>query len=227
MKLELFDAYNIRARVSVIIILFSPIILALFLCFETVFSTLSSATILLILLAFTNYMPIFQRKHTSEKTEKTDYIAKYLSPEDNTIDAVSKERFYKRLVGLDATFTQLSQKEDPEAVQLCCKSASLFLREKTRGNRLVLEENINYGFCKNLINSKLLGIIVCILTCVGLLVYAQIKFSTLFSAPIRIWFTLFVTILILAFWVLCVTKKNRNDAAMRYAKAVIYAIDSL
>lgn len=61
MKLDLLDAYNIRARICPSIILLGPIGLTIFFCFEKIYTFASSAILIGILLAFTNYIPILQR----------------------------------------------------------------------------------------------------------------------------------------------------------------------
>lgn len=226
MKLEIFDAYNIRARFSVSIILLSPIILALFLCFDKVFSTVSSAVFVLILLAFANYLPILQRAIGSKQKLLTDYAAEFLSPTDSTFDPVTKVRYYKKLATLDPSFASLTDCDNPSQNSLL-NSAISFLREKTRGNRLVLEENITYGFCKNLQAAKYFGIAICVLTGGGLFVYSKITNAPISATPLRVWFTLAVIGIILLFWFVGVRKNLREAAAKRYAKALIMAIDSL
>ena len=226
MKIELFDAYNIRARLSVTIILLSPVILSLFLCFQSAFTTLSSAVIILVLLAFANYLPVLQRAAGEKKNTTPDYAAQYLLPTDNTFDSVTKERYYKKLAELDNVFSGLKDANNPD---LCANTTSAvsFLREKTRDCRLVQEENIIYGFCKNLQSAKPFGIAMCILTDALLIIYAAIKCSSLSDMSLRLWFTLAVNFVILLFWIFFVKERNRDAAAKRYAKALISAIDSL
>lgn len=226
MKIELFDAYSIRARLSVTIILLSPVILSLFLCFQSAFTTLSSAVIIMVLLAFANYLPVIQRSVGKKKYTTPDYAAQYLLPTDNTLDSATKERYYKKLAVLDASFSGLSDTNNPDLSEKIA-SAVLFLREKTRDCRLVLEENITYGFCKNLQSAKPFGIAMCILTDTLLIIYAAIKCSSLSDISLRLWFALAVNFGILLFWVGFVKETNRDAAAKRYAKALISAIDSL
>ena len=226
MKIELFDAYNIRARLSVTIILLSPVILSLFLCFQSAFTTLSSAVIILVLLAFANYLPVLQRAVGKKKRATLDYAAQYLLPTDNAFDSATKERYYKKLADLDVSFSGLSDINNPDLSEKIA-SAVLFLREKTRDCRLVLEENITYGFCKNLQSSKPIGIGMCIITDVLLGTYATIKYSSASDVPLRLWFALAVNVIILLFWLVLVKVKNCDAAAKRYAKALVSAIDSL
>ena len=67
MKLELLDAYNVRARLSASIILFAPIAITVFSCFEAIQSFSTSSVLIVVLLAFTNYIPILQHRiHTKQ-----------------------------------------------------------------------------------------------------------------------------------------------------------------
>lgn len=43
MKLDLFDSYNIRVRLSSSIIIFAPLALTVFLCFDELFTFISSS----------------------------------------------------------------------------------------------------------------------------------------------------------------------------------------
>lgn len=68
MKLDLFDSYNIRVRLSSSIIIFAPLALTVFLCFDELFTFISSSVLVAILLAFTNCLPIFSKTYLSEES---------------------------------------------------------------------------------------------------------------------------------------------------------------
>ena len=57
MKLELLDAYNVRARLSPSIILLAPIAITLFLCFEEIRTLASSSVIIFVFsIIFVKYL---------------------------------------------------------------------------------------------------------------------------------------------------------------------------
>ena len=227
MKLELFDAYNIRARLSASIILLAPIATSVFMCFQEI-TTLATGTLFLgILMAFANYVPIMQRRVCDKKKSVPNYAARFLHPDDSTIDPISKKRYYCKLQKADPSFALFGDPQDSEAFKNCCSSAIVYLRNHTRDNNLVQEESINYGFCKNLVFNKNAGIIIC-LSCIALVsIYSWIKFKSWSTIPTANYFSIFVNTLFLVFWIFGVTKKVLKNTAKKYAITLLSAVDSM
>jgi hypothetical protein len=73
MKLELLDAYDVRARLSASIILLAPIAITVFLCFDEINTFASSSVFIGLLLAFTNYIPILLRRVYGNKQYSVNY----------------------------------------------------------------------------------------------------------------------------------------------------------
>ena len=226
MKLELLDAYNIRARLSASIILLAPIAVTVFLCCEEVMDIASSSVFLGILLAFTNYIPILQRRINSRKTTHINYAAQLLYVSNTTLDPTTKKRFYKKLATLDSAFACFENPDDSDAFHACCNSAIVYLRNRTRNNHLVQEENINYGFIKNLLASKPLGIALCLLLEVAVVSFSLFTFSSLSAIPSQNYFAICFNLFMLVFWVWGVNQKTLESTAVQYATALISAIDS-
>ena len=227
MKLELLDAYNIRARLSASIILLAPIAITLFLCFEELRSLASCSVILFVLLALTNYVPIMQRRFRRKKTLQVNYAAMMLLPSNTTFDENTKARYYKKLASQDDSFLPFIAPDDDEKLRTCCESAVLYLRSRTREDRLVQEENINYGFCKNLTANKPAGIIICILFAAFTAVYSTIAFGSLAAIPSQNYAAFSLDAILLLFWIVGVTKSALEVSAIHYAEALIMAIDTL
>ena len=227
MKLELFDAYHVRARLSASIILLAPIALTLFLCFQEVHNFASSSVLIFFLLAFTNYVPILQRNLACEKNINVEYAAQLLFIDDTTFDSVSKNRYYNKLAKLDDSFKAFEHPDNSEDFKKCCKSAVIYLRNQTRGNRLVLEENINYGFCKNLKANKVMGIIMCFLSFGMIALISLPGCSSASDIPTQNILAFTLNAVILLFWSFGVTDKTLDSTARYYGKALIMAIDAL
>ena len=227
MKLELLDAYNIRARLSASILLLAPIAVTLFFLFEEVRSFATSSVILFILLAFTNYVPILQRIFSRERTPRTNYAAQLLYVDDKTISAELKKRYYAKLSKLEPSFACFEKPEDSSEFKSACESAVAYLRSRTRDNHLVQEENINYGLCRNLLSSKAAGIIISALCMVFTAVFSCLKFDSLSTIPAQNYLALATNTLLLLFWIACATKKALERSGLAYAKALISAIDTL
>ena len=83
---------------------------------------------------------------------------------DTTFDEITKSRFHRRLVELgavDAMPTPAEEAADPRKADAAYAAAGTWLRSKTRDAKkfpLVFEENINYGFVRNLLGSKWYGL---------------------------------------------------------------------
>ena len=226
MKLELLDTYNIRARLSASIILLAPIALTSFLCFDEVASFATSTVFIGLLLAFTNYLPILQR-HICKNLKYENYASQLLRADDTTLNTVSKKRYYDKLVQIDESFSLFATPNNSKEFSDCCDSAVIYLRNHTRDNRIVQEELINYGFYKNLLSSKPIGVIICILLAVFISLYSWLKFKQLSSIPIENYFSVAVNVAMILFWIFGVTKEMFKNTAKEYAKTLIASIDTL
>lgn len=226
MKLELLDTYNIRARLSASIILLAPIALTLFLCFDEVTSFATSTVFISLLLAFTNYLPILQR-HICKNRKYENYASQLLRADDTTLDTVSKKRYYNKLAQIDESFSLFATPDNSNEFSDCCDSAVMYLRNHTRDNRIVHEELINYGFYKNLLSSKPIGVTICILLAVFISLYSLLKFKQLSSIPIENYFSIAVNVVMILFWIFGVTREMFKNTAKEYAKTLISAIDTL
>ena len=227
MKLNLFDAYNIRARFSASIIMLAPIAITLFFLFDDMCSLATSTVILFVLLAFSNYVPTLQHLLIKKKALSTNYAEEMLSLKDSTFDEKTKKRYFTKLASFDESLSYFNTPDDSEAFYQCCESAVIYLRNNTRDNKLVQEENINFGFCKNLLANKLAGIIICIICCLGIVTYSFLRYGYLGMIPLNNYLAIISDFLILLFWIFGVNAKILSIAGKRYAKALVMAIDSL
>ena len=227
MKLELLDAYNVRARLSASIILLAPITITVFLCFDEINTFASSAVFIGLLLAFTNYIPILLRRVYGSKQYSVNYAVTFLMPKDNTIDAISKHRYYETLAKIDASFALFLNPNDSDEFKKCCESAVVYLKSQTRADHLVQEENINYGFCRNLIRSKGIGIVLCSALCVVIAIYSFVKYESLAQIPTSHYSAFAINVFMLLFWCFGITKKALDNTAKTYARTLLAAIDTI
>ena len=227
MKLDILDAYNIRARLSPSVILLGPVALFLFFCFEGLYSAVASVVTLCILLALTNYVPILQRRLAPPNKISENYAAKYLQCNDSTIDRISKDRYYKKLAELDNSFSGFSTPSSSPEFHHLCESAVIYLRNNTRDNHLVLEENINCGFCKNMLIDKPIGIIINFCLALFTCIYSISTYGSLESIPGRNILSFSINIFFILFWIFGITKKMLEESSKRYAYTLIAAIDSI
>ena len=227
MKLELLDAYNIRARLSASIILLAPIAVTTFLCFDEINTFASSAVFIGLLLAFTNYIPILLRRVYGFKQYSVNYAVEFLMPNDSTIDSISKKRYYDTLAKIDTSFARFLTPDDSEEFKKCCESAVVYLKSHTREDHLVQEENINYGFCRNLLRSKYIGIVLCFALCTIIAICSFAKHESFPQIPTSHYFAFAINAFMMLFWCIGVTKRTLDNTAKTYAKTLLSAIDAL
>lgn len=227
MKLELLDAYNIRARLSASIILLAPIAITVFACFDEIHNIATSAVFIGLFLAFTNYIPILLRMVYGSKQYSVNYAAEFLMPSDPTISLNSKHRYYEILADLDTSFELFLHPDDTDEFRKCCESAVAYLKTRTRENHLVQEENINYGFCRNLLRSKYIGILICISMCCLVAVYSLLTHESISEIPTVHYFAFATNIVMILFWCVGVTQRALDNTAKTYARTLIAAIDAL
>ena len=227
MNIEIFDSYNIRARVCPCIILLSPIALTLFLCFSDQFDINSSAVIIVLLLAFANCIPTIQRiMFKNSKLTQVNYAAQYLSIKDNTINSISKKRYYQKLTEYNPQFETLYSSDSLVYMQTC-ESAVSFIRNINRDNKQLLEENINYGFSKNMLLNKPYGIIICIINIIIIVFYSLFSNTSINAIPKENWIAVILNVLILSFWLFIISSKLMQESGKQYAIALIESIDNI
>ncbi len=179
-----------------------------------------------LLLAFTNYIPILQR-HINRKNSYVNYAEQFLYYKDKTIDDISKKRYYSKLANIDNSFQIFNTPNDSEDFIACCHSAIIYLKNHTRNNHLVQEELINYGFCKNLVSYKIIGIVICVLLGIVTILYSLIMFDSLNDIPTENYLALAFNIIMLIFWLIGIRKNMLKNTAIKYAKTLLSAIDTL
>lgn len=227
MKLELLDTYHIRVRLSASIIVLAPLAITIFLCFPEITTLASSTVLIAVLLAFTNYLPIVQRQIYQKNLPFKNYAAQFLMPDDETINPASKKRYYRILTEIDQSFSGFQHPDTSKSFYQCCESAVRYLREKTRANSLILEENINYGFYRTLYSNKTTGIILCIVFGCLTAAYSLFSSESLSQIPISNYIALSSNIALLLFWIFGVTENGLESTGKQYAKALLSTIDLL
>ena len=226
MDIKIFDVYNIRARLSVYIIIMSPVILTLYAMYEPVRSISFSVVFIAVLCAFSNYLFALQRYIQKDKVYKNT-TAKYLYLEDDHINALTKKRYYRKLSSLDDGFSIFKTPTNSNEFKEACASAVQWLRNNTRENRLVQEENMLWGFYKNLLSLKIIGIIFSVIAIAILIIISlPIDVKDFFDFSLNMWI-LIIDISFVLFWILGVNKKIYAVLSEKYAYALLGALDTM
>ncbi len=144
---------------------------------------------------------------------------------DTTFGCESKLRFHKRLIELGAVRHMPDEAEeanDPSAADTVYASACTWLRSKTRDAKrfsLLFDENIRYGFMRNLLGCKGCGIAVAVLAIFVDAVAFQQGRSVCIPVAMSV-----ATIIYLMFFV---TPGALHQQAVTYACRLVEAVDAL
>lgn len=123
--------------------------------------------------------------------------------------------------------TVANQSADPTSADAAYETCVLWLREKTRTDRLLLEENIEFGFRRNLLGLKAPAL--AILAACGILNFAAIGLREVVSSgQAATAFSLMALYLAAAAaWVLVIDEGFLEDASWAYARRLIAAAEAL
>lgn len=226
MDIKIFDKYNIRARLSVYIIIIAPVILTVYATYDPIRSFSFSAIFIAILTAFSNYLFALQRYLQKGKKFKNTAV-EFLSLSDTHLGTRTKQRYYKKLSSIDNDFEIFNNPSDSEEFKSACFSAVHWLRNNTRDNKLVQEENMLCGFYKNLMSLKAMGIIFTAIAVMILLIPSipiNVKDFVTNANNIGI---IAVNAFFLLFWIIGVNKKIYTVLTEKYAYALLGALDTI
>lgn len=234
MSVNIFDKYDIRTRVCSLIFIISPFLLDGYIFIDTMRSLTFTVILLSVILAYCCFFICWIR-YNGNSAQTKDYIAEFLSPSSSEIDDTSKMRYYRIISEADYSFNEMSS-QDPSKVEMLLPSVSKWLRQNTRGEKffLVKEEDINYGFIRNVYSAKKSFLWTFTVFTLFLLFAFVVPLFPLCSyhdiiAAITPKHILCVLIhcFTYAVWIFGVTSDMLIFVAKKYAKAVVEAIDSL
>lgn len=230
MSIDIFDKYDIRARICSLMFILSPIVLDGYILLEEFRDISFTIVLLAVILSYSCFFTCWIR-YNGNKVKIPDYIIIFLKDGSDVFSKNSLKRYYEKLNKLESTFSlsvDLGETEDSKL-----KDVSTWLKQKTRDEQfnLVKEECINYGFIRNLYSMKKIYLIMFSIYSLILVGLSWLKFKdcnaflTALSAKeytcvIIHFFTFFV-------WIFGITKKILDFVAKKYAKAIIESIDRL
>lgn len=230
---KMFDSYSLRARVMPVAIAFLPLALATFPWFPKDALAVPAAvvTALLIVLAFVfSHLARDQgRKIEGDLFKKWGGVPSViiLRHADDHLNPESKKRAVSSLLRLMSGLvwpTARKEKSDPESADQTYEACCHFLRERTRDTSrfsVLFEENVGYGFRRNLLGLKATGIAMAVTGMLSAASAATVRFAT--ESP-DVWIPVIfgvLSIVILVFWVSRVRDTWVREAAFRYAERLV------
>ena len=224
--------YNLRARLSVGIILIAPWILELYLLISEIQKITSTLIVLLIIYGFCNLLIIYCRMPGARAIKKCfpDLLPaqKALLPSSSYIDQKSKDRYYTFLSQNIKEF--IISDDDTHMVNSVSTAVTWLIAQTRDPNKfpLIAEENINFGFSYNLLGLKPLGLAMC---SIGIVFNAVLfflihkQFISINSTDIVCGFIINLAFLLI--WIFLINKKLVISSGKKYARALLSACDSL
>lgn len=231
--LSIFNLYNLRARLSVVILLLAPLILQLYFMFPQ-FRELSTTIIVISVgLSLSNVVMIYSRLLGVNAMKKCfpDLMPaqQFLLPSSNKLDSVTKNRYYKFF---SKNLEDFVVSNSDEAMRNTVSSAVTWLISQTRSETdfpLIYEENMNFGFSYNLLGLKPFGIILTsIVLLINVYLYCSISNCNIILNvnTISIIYFLIIDVNFLFMWIFIINKKLVKNCANKYARALLAACDS-
>jgi hypothetical protein len=152
---------------------------------------------------------------------------------DDEIDPVTTERYHraaeKLINGLKIPSPQ-EETENPLGADNAYESISKLLLPKTRDKNqfsLLFNENVNYGFRRNMLGLKPLSLVIIAITII-VLAYMDWPILSSGSLPSETAIGLFISFVLLAvFWIFFVSADRVRAAAIDYAKQLLMSLDVL
>jgi len=155
-----------------------------------------------------------------------------LSHRDSTFDSRTRDRYRQFLSGKINVSAPTLEEEltEPAKADEFYDAAYAWLRENTRDREkfgLLLSENINYGYRRNLLGLKRLGLICNAVTVAAALLLHFGSFESIKIDSSRLSLVLFLSLLHLLYFLLFVTRKSVRDASNSYAIQLTRSIETL
>ena len=233
--LLIFDKYNIRARISVGVIVVSPLLVQVQLVIPNLNGLSTTAVLIFIAVCLCNLLVIIPRVSNDRITKSCfgDELPteRLLQPADCSIDDITKQRYYgflrKSIRGISFDTS------DEEKLRNSIISSVAWLRSNTRDKTkfpLIYEENINYGFARNLYGLKRYGVLISVVSMIVDMAILVIEKTAIYTnrfslAGASISFV--ISVLFLLMWVIVVKEELVRFCGEKYARELLSACDYL
>lgn len=237
-----FDAYSFRARLIPSIILVLPIVTSTISWFPqiTEITFVKSGIVMIIILSILT--PLVHSCRIAGQNLQKRLLNKwgalpsvqYLRHRDATIAPETKIRYHHHLEALISWHVSPSQKEEeinPEDADNKYKSAVDWLISKSRDKNkynLLFEENVSYGFRRNLLAIKAWGIVLASASIVVNIIFLfQLYGNDVSIYPLSVVCSTIISMCITAYYIFFIKESWVRNAAESYAKALLSTIDMI
>ena len=226
-----FNSYNLRARISVMILFFAPGLMNLYLLLPEVRELSTTIIMIIIIYSLCNVFIIYSRR-LGPKAMKKCYphllpAQQSLLPSDPTLKKIMKERYYRFL---DEKITDFQISSDDDEMEQMAELAVTWLIARTRDVKefpLVNEENINFGMSYNLLGIKNYAVVFTLLNLGIDIICIVLRFKKIISISYEVLIgATMISFIFLMIWCLIVNKKLVKRCGKNYARALLSTCDS-
>lgn len=232
---KLFDTYILKARLSPAFLCFLPLLLTIVSIFPEIYESLSTTLVFLAtscgLLIFTsNIVRYLGRKKEKKLCSLWGGLpaTTWLRHDDVNLDPVTKKRYHgflkKNVPGLKLPKNSNNSNESDHIFN----SAVKWLIEHTRNNKkfpLIFEENITYGFRRNMLAIKWISLFLLVLDIALILSNYYLNYGLVLLYESQYIITLCIASFSIIAWICFVSEKWVKDAAFSYARALLASCD--
>lgn len=237
---DILDTYSRRARLLPALITIFPIPVLAFCLFPQLYkSVLVALAGLAASFGMTFLMALIARS-TGRAAEKRLFTAwgaapttQWLRHRDSNLDGITKARYHAFLAAhvpqLGPMPSDAEELANPNAADDKYRAGTKWLIEHTRDRKkfpLVFDELVNYGFQRNMLGLKPIGIVISVAAIFTVFALASSKGIEMGgNPPAEYWITVGVSGLLFVIWVFVVTSDWVRDAADSYARALLASCD--
>lgn len=226
--------YELKARIFPASLTILPLVITLLILFPELINLGSSLIILGILIILLFFLGKLARERGKKVQHKL--IQKwgslpttlYLSHLDNTLDIETKKRYHdyleKNIEGLELP-SQAEEIEKPKYSQDKYESAVKWLLENTRDTKdfsLLYQDNINYGYSRNMLGMKPLGVVISVISFVlnFYLLYSQ-SYPYITENTVGIIISIMISFAFIIIWIFFVNEKWVKSTSKAYARTLL------
>jgi hypothetical protein len=152
---------------------------------------------------------------------------------DSCVDPITKANYHKKMETLvsGAKAPSIEQeKSNPDGVDQVYAAWSTYVRVNTRDTKryfLLFQENINYGYRRNVFGLRPIGITITTLSAAGAFAWSYLRYKMTGQISVELAFAGAFATLLLLFWLFRVTAAWVRIPAQAYAERLAEAVGSL
>ncbi|RMC93018.1 hypothetical protein D9O40_18230 [Clostridium autoethanogenum] len=239
-KKKLLDEYELKARQLPAFILIAPIIITLYLWFPSL-STIGKVLGGLVSTLGITYLASKLIRDKGKRLQSS-LIKEWggalpstliLRHRDSTLDSVTKKRYHKYLEhnvpGLKMP-TKEEEENDPKSADDKYNSAIKWLLSNTRDTKkynLIFKDNITFGFSRNLLSVKILGVIISLFSLLKDFILFLYKYNVhaLKEVNINVYIAFTISIIFLYIWICLVNKRWVKSNGYAFARSLLETCD--